>query len=98
MVHQIDSCPKFGWNFHKQHPMCKICKRAQECVKLSKQDDKMKRKMGQKPKIPYAQCKREPPVHILSPTIQDHKWIQITMKFDLEWLRKHIPPEGEAES
>lgn len=96
MVHQIDSCPKFGWNFHRQHPMCKICKRAPECVKLSKQD-KMKRKTGYNP-IPYAQQKRKPQVHISRPTIQDGKWIHISIKFDLDWLRKHIPSEDEAES
>jgi len=97
MVHMIDSCPKFGWGLDGEHPMCKVCKRAPECVKLSKQD-KMKQKIGYKPKILYAQTKSPPQVHVSSPIIEDDKWVQISIRFDLEWLRRHIESEGETES
>ena len=97
MVHMIDSCPKFGWGFDGGHPMCKVCKRAPECVKLLKQD-KMKQKIGCKPKILCVQPKRPPQVHVSSPIIEDGKWVQISIRFDLEWLRKHIESKDEKES
>ena len=97
MVHVIDSCPAFGWSFDGEHPMCTVCKSAPKCFDLSRQD-KMKRKMGYTPKIPYARQKKLPQVYVSRPTVQNDKWVQITLRFDLEWLRKHIESEDKAES
>jgi len=90
---EINGCPKFGWNFDREHPMCKQCKRASQCLSLSAQDER-KRKVGCKPRIPYVKEKRggTPPIQASSATIQNGK-VQITLTFDLAWLRKHAESE-----
>jgi len=90
---EINGCPKFGWNFDRDHPMCKQCKRASQCLSLSAQDVR-KRKIGAKPRIPYVKETRgcTPPIQASSVTIQNGK-VQITLTFDLAWLRKHAESE-----
>jgi hypothetical protein len=95
---EINGCPKFGWGFDREHPMCEQCKRASQCLSLSAQDER-KRKIGCKPRIPYAkQAKRStPPIQASSATIQNGK-IQITLTFDLKWLREHAESEHGTEN
>jgi hypothetical protein len=90
---EINGCPKFGWNFDRDHPMCKQCRRASQCLSLSAQDIR-KRKIGGKPSIPYGKQTRgnTPPIQASSATIQNGK-VQITLTFDLAWLRKHAESE-----
>ena len=95
---EIDGCPKFGWNFDKEHPMCKQCKRASQCFSFSAQDER-KRKIGYKPRIPKAKRKRGNtlPLQVSLPTIQNGK-IQITLRVDLAWLREHAKSEYGTEN
>jgi len=94
---EINGCPKFGCGFDREHPMCKQCKRASQCLSLSAQDER-KRKIGYKPRIPYAKHTRStPPIQASSATIQNGK-IQITLTFDLKWLRDHAESEHGTEN
>jgi len=95
---EINGCPKFGWNFDSDHPMCKQCKRVSQCLSLSAKDVR-KRKIGGKPRIPYVKEKggSTPPIQASSATIQNGK-VQITLTFDLAWLRKHAESEHGTEN
>lgn len=82
-------CQAFGVGFDNEHEQCQQCVSAASCFKET-HVEATRIIFGEQPKFPLAVIEKKTPEAELSrPYITDDK-VVITMRFDLNWLKRQL--------